>query len=187
MTGSCKARTAIVALCLAALACGCGRAAGAPIASGAGYNTADLAFSQQMIPHHLQTIQVAQLAEKKSGDTYVRRVARELIKKERADIELMSSWLRSWGTAVPSTTPAAGHAMPGMLSPVQITELKRRSGAEFDTLWASLLATHLGSGVRMAETVTARGEHVPTTALARSLIPDQRALIAELGERAGRG
>ncbi|MFI6291382.1 DUF305 domain-containing protein [Nonomuraea sp. NPDC050790] len=181
MTG---ARTALIALAALCLAGGCGQAQGAPIASGAGYNAADLAFSQQMIPHHLQTIQVAELAEKKSGDTYVRRVARDLIKKERADIELMSSWLRSWGTAVPSTPPAAGHAMPGMLSPVQVTELKRRRGAEFDTLWTTLLATHLGSGVRMAETVTAKGVHVPTTTLARSLIPDQRALIAELGRRA---
>ncbi|WP_157250294.1 DUF305 domain-containing protein [Nonomuraea typhae] len=177
------AKLPIVALCLAFTAA-CGQAAGAPVAAGAGYNPADLAFSQQMIPHHLQTIEVAELAEKKSGDAYVRRVARDLIKKERADVELMSSWLRSWGAAVPSTPPRSGHAMAGMLSSVQITELRRRSGAAFDTMWASLLARHLGSGVRMAESVTAEGEHVPTATLARGLIPEQRALIEELGRRA---
>jgi uncharacterized protein (DUF305 family) len=177
-------RVAGVALVAASLFLGgCGGAAATHIPSGSGYNPADLAFSQQMIPHHLQTIQLAELAEERSDDAYVRQVAAKLKTKERDDIELMSSWLRSWGAAVPSAPPRKGHTMPGMLTPAQLTALERREGEAFDRLWLSALATHLGSGITMAETVRAGGQHKPTAALVDALIAEQSALIAELGQR----
>ncbi|MFI6484573.1 DUF305 domain-containing protein [Nonomuraea sp. NPDC050663] len=164
-----------------ALTGACAAAASPPVPSGAGYNPADLAFSQQMIPHHLQTIQLAELAVERSGDGGVRGLATDLIKKEKADIALMSGWLRGWGAAVPSKAPDGGHTMPGMLSPVQFDVLERRDGSGFDRLWKSVLAAHLGSGIRMAETVRAGGQHPPTAAFVETLIAEQTDLIGELG------
>ncbi|NUT42453.1 MAG: DUF305 domain-containing protein [Thermoactinospora sp.] len=89
--------------------------------------------------------------------------------------------LRGRGAAVPSTVPDGGHTMPGMLSPVQFDVLERREGAGFDRLWKSGLAAHLGSGVRMAETVRAGGQHPPTAAFVETLINEQTDLIGELG------
>ncbi|MFC7640366.1 DUF305 domain-containing protein [Streptosporangium lutulentum] len=174
------------------LIAGCSAAAGespppagaAAVVAGAPTRTdADVRFSQEMISHHRQTIQLAELAADRSTDTYVRELAEKIKQSESADIELMSGWLRSWKVEVPAGNDHAAHEMPGMLSATQISSLKRRSGSDFDTLWLGVLGKHLGSGVQMAEIVVALGQHGPTGDLARKMAAEQRARISEITER----
>ncbi len=144
---------------------------------------ADVRFSQEMIPHHRQTIQLAGLVDGRSENPYVRGLAAKIKKDEAADIDLMSGWLRSWQVEVPAEGDHAAHDMPGMLSAAQISSLEGRSGAAFDKLWLSVLGKHLDSGVRMAQVVIALGRHRPTARLAGKMVTGQRALIAEIGKR----
>ncbi|WP_144070017.1 DUF305 domain-containing protein [Nonomuraea indica] len=177
------------ALCLP-LAAGCATASGesspaarTTTAVGAGgtvgYLEEDVQFSLQMIPHHRQTIELAELSDGRTSNAYVRRLSEELIEDERADITLMTSWLTSWNVS-PPPEHAAGHDMPGMLGKTQIAELRRRSGAPFDRMWLTLLAKHLDSGVQMAEAVQGKGMHGPTAELAGKIITNQRELIGEI-------
>lgn len=144
---------------------------------------ADVRFSQEMIPHHRQTIQLADLVDGRSEDPYVRDLAAKIKEDESHDIDLMSGWLRSWDVEVPPENDRAVHDMPGMLSATQISSLERRSGAAFDKLWLSVLGKHLNSGVQMAQVVIALGRHRPTTQLAEKMVTAQRAQIAEIGEK----
>ncbi|MGJ6965817.1 DUF305 domain-containing protein [Streptosporangium sp. G11] len=144
---------------------------------------ADVRFSQEMIPHHRQTIQLADLVDGRTENPYVRGLAAKIKKSESADIDLMSGWLRSWKVEVPAEGDRAVHDMPGMLSATQISSLERRSGAAFDKLWLSVLGKHLNSGVQMAQVVIALGRHRPTTRLAEELVAGQRAQIAEIGKK----
>ncbi|MEU4409671.1 DUF305 domain-containing protein [Streptosporangium sp. NPDC023963] len=144
---------------------------------------ADVRFSQEMIPHHRQTIQLADLVDGRSENPYVRDLAAKIKKDEAADIDLMSGWLRSWQVEVPAGGDHAAHDMPGMLSATQISSLERRSGAAFDKLWLSVLGKHLDSGVQMAQVVIALGRHRPTTRLAEKMVTAQRAQIAEIGRK----
>ncbi|MGW0595275.1 DUF305 domain-containing protein [Streptosporangium sp. NPDC002607] len=144
---------------------------------------ADVRFSQEMIPHHRQTIQLADLVTGRTQNPYVRDLAAKIRQSESADIDLMSGWLRSWQVEIPADDDHAAHNMPGMLSATQISSLKRRSGAAFDKLWLSLLGRHLDSGVRTAQVVIALGSHRPTVQLAERLVAEQRAQIGEIGRK----
>ncbi|MFF5114544.1 DUF305 domain-containing protein [Streptosporangium sp. NPDC000509] len=144
---------------------------------------ADVRFSQEMIPHHRQTIQLADLVTGRSENPYVNDLAAKIKKKEAADIDLMSGWLRSWEVEVPAEGDHSAHDMPGMLSATQIASLRKRSGAAFDKLWLSVLGKHLNSGVQMAQVAIALGRHRPTTLLAEKMVTEQRAQIAEIGEK----
>ncbi len=164
-----------------ALAAGCSPAAGAP-APQAGYTEADVRFSQEMIPHHRQTIALAKLAAERTRDTYVRELGESLAEGEQAEIDLMASWLRVWGRAVPEDHGSA-HAMPGMLPPEQVAELARTSGEAFDRKWLPVIVDHLEAGVRMAETVEAEGAHRETAELAEEIAESQQARIDEIVTR----
>ncbi|GII57905.1 hypothetical protein Pth03_62940 [Planotetraspora thailandica] len=154
-------------------------------AAGQAGNDADVRFSQEMIPHHWQAIQIAALASDRGSDPYVRKLAREITENEAADIRVMSGWLRSWGKPVPSGDLGSGHDMPGMISQTQILALEGRSGADFDRLWLTVLAKHLDSGIAMAEKVLGAGTHPGTRDLAKKIVTTQRAEIAQITDRLG--
>ncbi|MEV0594601.1 DUF305 domain-containing protein [Nonomuraea cavernae] len=181
-------RSAVVAMALCVPLLGaCAPAGGEPVAAAgvvADVNP-DVQFSQEMIPHHRQTIRIAELVADRTTNAYVRRLSEKLIADERADIELMESWLRSWKAQLPPEGADDGHAMPGMISAAQISVLEKQSGAEFDRTWLTLLAKHLDAGVEMAQTVQIMGSHKPTVDLAGELIAGQRATIAEIVKRVG--
>lgn len=174
-------------LCLAgAVATGCGAAsaepaAGRPAANAQDFGDADVRFSQEMIPHHEQTIELARLAEGRTTDPFILELSAELIRKETEDIALMEGWLREWGAPLPRENPAhQGHNMPGMLTPGEMAAVKKASGPAFNRLWLRSLAKHLDHGIDMAEDVLATGRHGPTTLLAGQIVTNQRQKIEEI-------
>ncbi|AUI62308.1 DUF305 domain-containing protein [Amycolatopsis sp. BJA-103] len=161
---------------------GCSTATGAaPAAPNApGANQADITFSQQMVPHHQQSIQVANLASERSASEYVKATAAKIIKAESAEVQTMTGWLQSWNAAVLPAAGHAGHSMPGMITAGQVASLQNLTGAEFDKTWLPLMAEHLRNGVTMAKTVLSSGEHAETKALAQEIVENQTAAIDEI-------
>ncbi|MEV5494097.1 DUF305 domain-containing protein [Nonomuraea fuscirosea] len=148
-------------------------AAGACSASAdtqAGYNQADVQFNQQMITHHRQTIQLAELASERGGGDYVRKLAKEIIPKEQADIQKMSGWLTSWSEAVPAEEKTDEGA-----------ELKAGDG--FDRGWLTLLKGHLEHGVHMAKEIQGTGQHTGTKQLADQIVTNQTEELTAIGKQ----
>jgi len=85
---------AIVAASLLTLAA-CGNEDGSD--SAAGQNDADVAFAQQMIPHHQQAVEMAQLAETRAESPEVKDLAADIEAAQDPEIETMTGWLDSWG------------------------------------------------------------------------------------------
>lgn len=154
----------VALLCLVATA-GCAASA----ESSADHGQADVRFSQDMITHHRQTIRLAELAADRGGSAFVRELGKKLIPAERADIETMSAWLRSWQVPLPS-------------EPVAKTDAELPAGAGFDRRWLAALSKHLEHGVQMAELVRSAGRHGPTLELAGRIITEQRAELADIAE-----
>lgn len=150
------------------LASGCAASAD----STATHVQADVVFSQEMITHHQQTIQLAEVGAKSGKSAYVRDLSTKLIAEEKADIDMMSSWLQSWQQPVPPDPTAQ-----------MGSELKAGSG--FDKEWLSALSGHLEHGLMMAETVKKAGKHGPTLELADKIITAQKAELAEIAKQAG--
>ncbi|MEU3625331.1 DUF305 domain-containing protein [Amycolatopsis coloradensis] len=167
---------------LAWVLAGCSAAtSAAPAAQGA--SQADITFSQQMVPHHQQSIQVANLASERSASEFVKATAAKIIKTESAEVQTMTGWLQSWNAAVLPAAGHAGHSMPGMITSGQVASLRNLTGGEFDRTWLPLMAEHLRNGVAMAKTVLSSGEHAETKALAQEIVENQTAAIDEITAR----
>ncbi|MFD1547601.1 DUF305 domain-containing protein [Nonomuraea guangzhouensis] len=163
------------ALLCVALAGGCASSAAGTPATMAAYDQEDVQFSQEMITHHRQTIQLTQLVAQRTTTPYVRELSQKLEASEKADIEKMSSWLKSWQVAVP-VEDAKGVAK-------QVAQLTPKSGKAFDKLWLALISAHLDHGVMMASAAQTGGKHGPTIEMATRLVTEQTAEIAEIKEQ----
>jgi uncharacterized protein (DUF305 family) len=171
------AAMAVVALALA----GCSSSnAAAPPANGGEHNDADVAFSLGMIPHHQQTIQIADLATKKGSAEQVKVVAAEIMNVEQKEIQTMGGWLRSWNVPGPVAGEHGDMEMPNMLSPKDIKTLEGLSGKAFDAKFLPMVAKHLQNGVTMAKDVLKTGKHKETKDLAGHIVTNQEQQIKEV-------
>ena len=119
------------------------------------YSPADAQFMQDMIPHHHQALEMAELAGDRTNRQELIDVAGRIDVSQRDEIEFMQQWLRDRGEHVPE--PAAHdamhttHKMAGMATPEQMAELAASSGTDFDRLFLKLMITHHEGAVTMVE------------------------------------
>jgi len=81
--------------------------------SAATFNDADVAFTQHMIGHHRQAIQMAAMAGTRAADTKVKDLAAKIKAAQQPEIDTMNGWLTTWGrnTTMPGADTTSG--MPG--------------------------------------------------------------------------
>ncbi|GAA1932117.1 DUF305 domain-containing protein [Streptomyces sodiiphilus] len=188
--------TAAVALA----ACGSGES-GSPSDSRAGvsegqedkkeHNAADVEFAQQMIPHHRQAVEMAELAFDRAASQEVKELAQEIKDAQDPEIETLSEWLSAWGEEVPTGTDGGhgghgGHGqMPGMMDAGDMAALMESSGEEFDTAFLTMMIEHHEGAVVMAEAQLKGGAHGPAKELAEEVIAAQTAEIERMRELLG--
>jgi len=121
----------------------------------AGYSPADVVFMQDMIPHHHQAVQMAELVADRTNLPELVDVAGRINASQADEIKFMQSWLRERGERVPDPTVHEGmhttHKMAGMATPEQMAELAAAKGTEFDKLFLSLMIPHHEGAVKMVE------------------------------------
>ena len=148
-------RLTVIAALLAALtvsACG-----GHEAATG---RAGDIAFAQDMIPHHEQALEMSALALAADASPEVTALAKEIQAAQDPEIVLMRSWLRDWGAEELPHSGGPGeesdgheHEMAGMATGEQLLALAEARGAEFDALWIDLMVAHHEGAIEMAEQV----------------------------------
>lgn len=188
-----RTRTLLLVLALsAALLAGCGGEDDAAVEGAAGpqpHNAADVTFAQGMIPHHQQAITMSDLALAEAQRTEVKDLARRIKDAQQPEIDQMKGWLSQWGEEA-SGDEHAGHGGGsmdmdmgmgmGMLSDDEMSRLRAAEGAEFDRLFLEGMIRHHEGAVDMARTEVAEGQFTEATGLARRIIEDQQAEIAEM-------
>ncbi|SHG39497.1 DUF305 domain-containing protein [Streptoalloteichus hindustanus] len=148
------------------------------------HNQADIAFAQQMIPHHAQAVEMAKLVAGRDAGQKVVDLARRVEQAQQPEIDQMTAWLREWGAAPTTTADGhaghSGHGGAGMMSEQQMTALRAARGAEFDRQWVRMMIEHHRGAVEMARTEQAQGASLEARALAGRIIDAQQAEIAEM-------
>jgi uncharacterized protein (DUF305 family) len=145
------------------------------------HNAADVAFAQDMIPHHQQAVEMSQLAADRAESAEVLELAEEIEGAQAPEITLMTGWLQEWDEDLPGEDDGHGDdhsaAMPGMLSDAQMAELADASGPAFDTRFLELMIEHHEGAIEMSRTQLAEGSYGPATELAEEIIAAQQAEI----------
>ncbi|ODA71341.1 DUF305 domain-containing protein [Streptomyces sp. AVP053U2] len=148
--------------------------AGAEDTAGA-HNDQDVSFAQDMIPHHQQALQMAEMAATRASSAEVEDLASRIEKAQDPEIETMSGWLESWGKDV-----------PGMMDTEDMDELMKASGKGFDTMFLTMMVEHHEGAVEMATTEKDEGRYGPAKKLAGDIITAQNAEIEEMNKLLGR-
>ncbi|GGM41208.1 hypothetical protein GCM10012275_10270 [Longimycelium tulufanense] len=149
-------------------------------------NEADAAFTQQMIPHHEQAVEMAKLVPDRSNNPELLDLAKRVEQAQQPEIEKMTAWLRDWGAEAPTAAGGHGdHGMAGMMSDSQMTELWKATGTEFDRMWLRMMIEHHKGALEMARTDRERGTNAQAKELAKNIIDGQQAEIDEMNAMLG--
>lgn len=173
--------SAALAVALAVVLAACGSQA----ADDAEHNGADVTFAQQMVPHHEQAVEMADLAldPARGASDEVVGLAQRIRAAQQPEIDELTGLLQEWGEDASSGHGGhAGHDMAGMMSDEQMSQLADSTGATFDERWLRMMVEHHEGAVEMAETEVAGGESAEARTLARTIVRTQQAEIAEMKE-----
>ncbi|CAN5743291.1 hypothetical protein BH09ACT7_BH09ACT7_56210 [soil metagenome] len=144
-------------------------------------------FAEQMIPHHEQAIEMADMVFGKPGmDPRVIDLAKQIKAAQGPEIQQMQSWLSQWGMpTMPNHGMMPGMSgMPdmddtngvggGMMSDGDMTALQNAEGPEANKLFLSQMITHHQGAITMAQREIANGQYPAATAMARSIVTSQQ-------------
>ncbi len=172
------------------------------------HNDADVAFAQQMVPHHEQAVTMSDLALEpdRGASAEVRALAEQIGSAQHAEIEQMNGWLEEWGEDGAGSEHGghgaehgdghgeghgggAGHE--GMLTDEQLDDLAAATGPEFDTLWLTSMIEHHEGAITMAQKVVDDGKDPDVRDLAEQIVQVQqdeieamRAIVSSLDDPA---
>ncbi len=151
------------------------------------YGDADVAFVNDMVPHHLQALEMARLAPDRAGDERVRRLAERIAAVQQPEIDVMQAWLGRQGLPAADTDHGAHADMPGMASQEDLFSLGQLRGAAFDRRFLELMTAHHAGAVQMAGTADLGAQSVFVQDLAKDVSAEQsveigrmQAVLAEL-------
>jgi uncharacterized protein (DUF305 family) len=178
----------IVALTSSAMLTACGSSAEP---NAAAFNDADVSFAQNMIPHHQQAVEMADIALKVSSGASIEvaDLAKRIQGAQQPEIDVMSGWLKTWGKESAPTTEMADmegmdhssmSGMEGMMSAEEMASLQSATGLAFDTAWMQMMVRHHEGAVAMAKQVQGAGSNAEVKALAAKIIVAQEAEISEM-------
>ena len=119
------------------------------------YSAADVRFMTDMIPHHHQALQMAELVGERTNNPTLVEIAGRIDASQRDEIEFMQGWLAERGERVPDPTAHhhmhMSHDMAGMASPEDMARLATLSGVEFDRLFLELMIEHHEGAITMVD------------------------------------
>ncbi|WP_328690223.1 DUF305 domain-containing protein [Streptomyces phaeochromogenes] len=152
------------------------------------HNGADVSFATEMIMHHRQAVEMADMAADRASSQEVKDLATKVKAAQDPEIKTMSGWLTSWGEEVPENMSGMDMpgmdmpGMPGMMSSEDMDKLETASGAEFDKMFLEMMVEHHEGAVSMAKTEKANGEYEPAVKLADDVITAQTAEIEQMNK-----
>lgn len=163
--------------------------ASAEAGAGDGFNDADVAFAQQMIPHHEQALEMAKLADGRASDARIKDLAGKIEQAQDPEIRTMKGWLETWkqptAAASGSGMGHGGHGSAhdggdGMMSAADMERLEDLKGTAFDEAFAEMMIEHHNGAITMARDEQKNGENADARKMAGDIVEGQSAEVEQL-------
>lgn len=157
----------------------------APVITGepAGFNADDIAFANNIIPHHKQAIALAGLVPERSTDAELIELASKMAAEQQPEVNVLNVLLVQWGE-IPQLGAGApdgyGQHLQGMVDDATMEKLKSLRGPEFDSLWLQSMISHHQGAIEMAKAEIANGENVDAVSMAKTMVASQEAEIGQM-------
>lgn len=139
------------------------------------YNFQDVYFSQHMIEHHGQAVEMAEMLLANTKNPEMKKLATAIHGAQSPEIEMMTGWLKSWGqsteNAAHSHDPNAPSA--GMMTDEDMEKLHAAKGKEFDKLFLKQMIFHHEGAVNQSNKELKNGKYGPAKKLATAIIKAQ--------------
>ncbi|MEV6301623.1 DUF305 domain-containing protein [Actinoplanes sp. NPDC051861] len=148
---------------------------------GSTYNTIDATFAQMMIAHHIQALQMAELAPSRAGNSQLKALAARMQAAQQPEIEYLRDWLADRGK--PESDPSHDHStMPGMQTEAALAALTGSSGADFDQRFVTMMSDHHRGALQMATDVLNGGTDRMLSEFANEMAVEQSAEINRMAD-----
>ena len=158
-----------------------------PDTSAEDHNAADVTFATDMIPHHRQAVQMAEMAAPRAESPEVLQLAEEIAGAQEPEIETMSGWLEQWGEPVPDEMGGMDMGgMPGMMSEDRMQGLEEATGMAFDQMFLEMMIEHHTGAIQMAQTEQSEGRYPEAIELAEQIESAQRDEVETMQDLSGR-
>jgi uncharacterized protein (DUF305 family) len=142
------------------------------------HNAADTMFTQGMIPHHTQAVEMSDMMlKKKDIPASVTALATKIKAAQGPEITTMTGWLKSWNEPA---SMSAGHGMDGMMGEADMKQLDTAQGTEAAKLFLQQMIAHHEGAVMMAKTETTQGKNADAVQLSKNIVTAQEAEIQEM-------
>ncbi|MET3204937.1 DUF305 domain-containing protein [Pseudarthrobacter sp. S3] len=145
----------------------------------ADHNAADTMFTQGMIPHHAQAVEMSDMMLKKQDmDARITALATKIKAAQAPEIEQMMGWLKTWNEPAQM---ASGHGMgDGMMGDGDLKKLDAAQGTEAAKLFLTRMIAHHEGAVTMAQTEISQGKNPDAIQLSKAIVTSQTAEIQEM-------
>jgi len=162
-------------------------------------DSVDAGFARDMSHHHLQAVEMADLAADRSHDPAVRLIAFDIASTQNNQVGRMRGWLSLWGLPLNGggevmswmgddlshmhmDTGRAddGAIMPGMATETELTQLRSLTGTPFDVLFLQLMIRHHEGGTAMAEYGAKHAQEAAVRSLAQTIVDTQTAEVTTM-------
>jgi uncharacterized protein (DUF305 family) len=153
---------------------------------------ADLAFMRGMVSHHAQALEMSALVDTRSTRKDMHLLAERIVVSQQDEIAMMQRWLRehgkdtvAWSASHMSHNMAGMSmpAMPGMLTPEQMTDLAKLTGTPFERRFVESMIHHHEGALTMVSELTSKknaAQDPQVFSFASDVDADQRAEIARM-------
>ena len=145
----------------------------------ADHNAADTMFTQGMIPHHAQAVEMSDMMLRKQGmDVRITALATKIKAAQAPEIAQMTGWLKTWNEPAQM---ASGHGMgDGMMGDDDLKTLDAAQGKEAAKLFLTQMIAHHEGAVAMAKTEISQGKNADVIQLGKSIVTSQEAEIQDM-------
>lgn len=155
-------------LVLAALLGACGGGQNTANGGGKEFNQTDVAFVQNMLPHHMGGVKLGELAVKKGVNPQVKSIGQDIVNAQTQEAKTLQAMLKTFG--------ASEQSMPGPIDERDkrdMAKLEKASGQEFDRMWLEVISGHHSAAIQMAQIEVGGGAYPQTKELASSIVETQ--------------